>query len=111
MFKIGDFVKHGKDLHRVLEVDINKNGEYVCIVDIPMFFDTWLLQNKFKLWQPQPGEYIFDEQYGLAKVVSNTTDEGIEARCCFGDKFLFTPNYKEIQPFIGKLPTFLKNNK
>ena len=58
-FKLGDWVIHGKDLHRVLLVDINEtNGSYMCIVNIPYFKDTWLPQSKFKRWTPKVGEWV-----------------------------------------------------
>ena len=112
-FKPGVWVTHGKNLHRVLKVGINQDtGDYVCIVDIPYFADTWLPQSKFDLWEPERGQWCwFWGEFDLVPKLAQFIDKhskGYHAKTFSANDSSY---YSSAEPFIGKLLSLLKDNK
>ena len=66
-----------------------------------------------ELWQPKEGEWCWEKDYGLSLVISND-ENGINCIVCFcltsvfGKEF--TTTLKDCEPFIGELPSFLKEH-
>ena len=116
--KTGDWVKN-KYLNTVYQVkDIFRDGysQYATSLKLEPrnLWDSGLYGapesiESLEHWQPQEGEYIFDKDFGLAIVISNTEENGIECRECFNSKQLFTTPLKDCEPFIGKLPSYIKD--
>ena len=107
-FEVGDWLIeiHNRAVHKVLET-FTTGDVRVRQYEAPSTYTTET--SDFVLWKPQQGEYIWDCDFGIARVIDVTDSEGILCRDCFGDKMEFTTKLTEIEPFIGNLPTSLTN--
>ena len=73
-----------------------RNGICVHPFDGNPIEGAWYLPEELTLWQPQKGEWV---------IPNTKTTESFSV-------FRYTENYKgfKLQPFIGELPSFLKEN-
>lgn len=105
-FKKGDWVTHGIELHQVTEV----SGNTVKVTNLDILSGTFISMSKFKLWQPQPNEWCWFWSQGFVPHISRFKE-------MYGDgEFINYYEDKEVitfsshcEPFIGKLPTFVKD--
>lgn len=113
-FKVGDWVQH-KYLNTIFQVkDIFKDGYLDCITSLKLEprikWDSCLFQGKYNsndcvLWQPIEGEWcwVFDDEFRseLTNRAYVTSDGVIKTHdSC---------KWKYCEPFIGELPSFLKD--
>lgn len=109
-FKEGNWVI-GKDV-------CNKPKEYTPIAKLkeirsltqfawPYILDDGSYCAKVELWQPKKDEYLWDKQFGLSLVITNSHKGVVQCKAIFGYKETFFAKYnKNCQPFIGRIPTF-----
>lgn len=107
-FKPGDWVIVNNSFENIIKVeyeDYEEDG-----IETRIFIDNseeYYGAEDVEIWQPKPGEWcwFWDEQYTtaiLAKFIEKT-DEGYFEH--HGNSFEYC------EPFIGTLPSHLKNNK
>lgn len=95
-YNIGDWVVHPEAEHpwRITQNSLDK-----------------LDNTKLKLWEPQPNEwcwFIDGDKIALVKYISTNKDKihkGVDSQ--YGD-MVYSNEYK---PYIGQLPSEIKNNK
>ena len=104
MFKVGDWVTHGKELHQILEVEKG----YVKASNLGELSNCWINESKFNLWKPKEGEwcwfwdddFLSDNSTPILGKFEAKTKHGYRqhANYCF---------YQHCEPFIGNLPSFI----
>ena len=95
-FKVGDWVTLlDKWVHKVEAVSKNGRVLFLNTREIPQA-DNWWGIDQCTPWQPKEGEWV---------IPNTKTTESFNV-------FRYTENYKgfKLQPFIGELPSFLKEN-
>ena len=116
-FKVGDWVQH-KYLNTIFQVkDIFKDGYLDCITSLKLEprikWDSCLFQGKYNsddcvLWQPKEGEWCWfwnkdSEMPPVLRRFKQTQKDG--AHITKDDCYF----YDYCEPFIGELPSFLKD--
>ena len=93
-FKIGDWVRH-KHLHSIhLCTDINYGEFDNKISTKPALNFSSEFMDEYELWQPKEGEWVYSiKDTDLFEVY----------------RYKHYTNPRQCQPFIGALPTFLKD--
>jgi len=108
MFKVGDWVQTDEGIFRVRELKYSKEGTEVHIYDHNEFY-FWFYDEECKLWQPKEGEWcwFYDSEYPLSYILCKfeTFDNGFWCRPNFSDTM---ERFNGCEPFIGELPSFLK---
>jgi hypothetical protein len=131
-FKVGDWVrtyscyisdkniKNNKDqikLAKLLSMEIIDDEEIIFYINkdktdwITVYSDGSL--RDFKIWEPEVGECCWCDTIGLVQVegVSNKSNQ-IVVRILFGNNIHNTiVDIKQLEPFIGELPSFIKETK
>ena len=102
-FKVGDWVKSTEDPTCILQIKTieadSVSGTYGASLRGIMLEHT-------ELWTPQPGEWCWSISFGFVKFLKfNEPNEFIIMS--YNNK---VHNVLSIEPFIGTLPTFLKDN-
>jgi len=101
-FKVGDWVRSKEyGVIKLNKDNVNSYNKYTDTRDPKSAVYT-------ELWKPKPKEYIWDCDFGLSIIINVTDSEGILCRACFDDRREFTAKLNEIEPFIGSLPSKLK---
>ena len=112
-FQVGDFIIHNFIMwsnseiskKEILQVEIVEHNVIKCTNGLEFNIPN----TNIKLWKPKVGEYIWDYEFGLAVVEDVSDDEDILCKECYNHKQRFKESLKNIQPFIGNLPTNLKD--
>ena len=96
-FKSGDWIKE-------------PNGTLVKLKETPEPGSYYT--DDCTLCQPKQGDYLWDKQFRLSLVMTNSHKGKLQCKAIFGYKETFFAKYnKDCQPFIGQLPNFLKEDK
>lgn len=114
MFKVGDWVR-------------NKHTCEVCLckkIDVDEFFSNenkWHIITSYSIWQPKEGEWCWFHKEGelptIAKFSIKSNEhtfigfisvENINFPTCYKPIMVLT---SKVEPFIGRLPSFLKENR
>lgn len=105
--KIGDFVRHNDDEGVFKILSIADLGDTIFYSD----GNRSHREEKLKLWQPQVGEWCWfkDEKNTIGSLIQLV---GIEKDgTYYGYSSCGMPDKAPcVEPFIGELPTFLKDN-
>ena len=67
-----------------------------------------------ELWQPKEGEYVINLRYGLCRVERYREHDTLEILVCPIALAIYSYEYIKVsfcEPFIGELPSFLKEQK
>ena len=110
-FKIGDWVRISGTIQRVVE--INPPTDYAQFFDIDMVEteDDYVSAEVVELWQPKEGEWCWYKN-NLVKIIDITDCIYVKATpASFMDRFVFFADFLECEPFIGQLPSSVKENK
>lgn len=104
-FKVGDWVEIFSSIHQIEIIDYEDEN---CVLSTyPNRYRTKL--NDLRLWQPKEGEWCwmwndgFDKPY-LEKLMKIDKNGKFYAKSV-GDRF------KHCEPFIGELPSFIKDKQ
>ena len=106
MFKVGDWVTHGKELHQILEVEKG----YVKASNLGELSNCWINESKFNLWKPKVGEWCWfwchNTDVPNFMMFSHITEDNLYVgNVCKGGADI---EFDYCEPFIGKLPSFIK---
>lgn len=116
-FKAGDWVIHNGQFKKVKSC-----GGYAVIFDD--LRESYCHQDSCVLWQPKPGEWcwFWNEYFDvpiLAKLISIDSVFGrpleykVKTPSCISEisyNYMSNMSFKKCEPFIGQLPSFLKDN-
>ena len=107
-FKVGDWIVSKDDTIQQITDIIETDDQYcACTTQYNV-----LPLNTLKHWQPKPEDYLWDKQFGLSLVITNSHKGKLQCKAVFGYKETFFAKYnKDCEPFIGQLPNLLKENK
>lgn len=100
-FKVGDWVRHQrlKTIHKVLAINCGEFDDKICVSNSPTFDQEFM--NDYILWEPKVGEWVWSTgSYTQAFIFQWTLSHSQ----------LGLKNYTNYEPFIGELPTYLKDN-
>lgn len=120
-FKVGDWV--------FLEfINLDKNSKYrVCkakiegirdnsyyndkectslISELPNNEGDWIITG---LWQPEPSEWCWNSIFGLVKVICEATENENPCYLCWNPWKKLEQKLTNLEPFIGELPSHLKD--
>ena len=112
-FKVGDWVttpaklKNDGDEIRILgrvQADLT-----IEVFETSFVFYTASLE-KAEPWQPKPGEWCFDKKYGFVQVKTVYSNK-VECKSYedYSKSWYRSINCYNLEPFIGTLPTFIKD--
>lgn len=104
-FKVGDWIKIGDAIQQITA--INPENDYNITCDMVETTDDYVSIESIEPWYPKEGEWCWykhhlvriDEinEYGYVRAMSAS----------FCEQFDFD-GFKECEPFIGELPSFIK---
>ena len=107
-FKIGDWVLeiHSEEIHQIIELFPD-----VCRIRKPILGITYSTEyTDLKLWQPQKGEWCWFwngySKYTLT--LGRLAEYSEEEKLYFSYNGVVYMSYEYCEPFIGELPSFLK---
>ena len=102
-FKVGDWVRSKENKFDFSLVSIDTEKFYKALGS--NFEDAW------ELWQPKEGEWCWYKN-NLVKIIDITDCIYVKATpASFMDRFVFFVDFLECEPFIGQLPSSVKENK
>ena len=102
-FKVGDWVRSKENKFDFSLVSIDTEKFYKALGS--NFEDVW------ELWQPKEGEWCWYKN-NLVKIIDITDCIYVKATpASFMDRFVFFADFLECEPFIGQLPSSVKENK
>lgn len=99
-FKPGNWVRHiaFKSKHKCISINDGEFDDKVSVTNSPSFDNEFMID--YELWQPKVGEWVWSKgsytQAFIFKWTSSHEQAGII-------------NYTNYEPFIGQLPTFIKD--
>lgn len=111
-FKVGDWVKHTYTMYvgnnnfkvktKLLQISIAEHDVIKCTNGSEFI----IARDSIELWTPQPGEWCW-YGYEIVQVIDNSSKL---LKICRQDSDCYEElSYNELEPFIGELPTFLKD--
>jgi hypothetical protein len=103
-FKVGDWVRTKNGVFQIEDIDDHDFIEGV-VEDVQLYFtdknERWEWRSNAKLWQPRAGEWCW-----LVPIFKTTEVHKLVKY----NKEEFDKDMK-FEPFIGELPSFIKDNK
>lgn len=102
-FKVGDWVRiidgSGLEEHSIHKLDKEK-----------LYLVKQLYRNSVELWQPAKGEWCwFDTTSNTLPFIAKYGEFNNEEYFIDNSTFIKKHNIKTIEPFIGELPSFIKD--
>lgn len=105
-FKVGDWVRNSicrSDIGKVLEFTDEDYPKTVCLTHNEHCFLRW------EHWKPQSEEWCWNTVFGLVKVIGETTEAGKPCYLCWNPWKKLEQKLSNLEPFIGELPSHLKD--
>ena len=99
-FKPGDWVKHiaFKSKHKCISINDGEFDDKVSVTNSPSFDNEFMID--YELWQPKVGEWVWSKGSYTQAFIFKWTSAHEQAGII---------NYTNYEPFIGQLPTYLKD--
>jgi len=105
-FKVGDWVRHSNG--KPFKIKAFEFGNFVPESTLYKFGAEYHPSYIKELWQPEVGEYIWTKTFGIQKVHSVDNNE-VALVLFHDDSNLGYEHISKIEPFIGELPSFIKD--
>jgi len=99
-FKVGDWVRQGNFTIKVHRVESN------------YYYDKYsnrISVEKAIKWQPKPSEWCWNSIFGLVKVICEATENENPFYLCWNPWKKLEQKLPNLEPFIGELPSHLKD--
>ena len=107
-FKVGDWGVNKRAKQRKIKKVASVYSNAITVGDSTVGINVMLIKD-FELWLPKPGEWCWCSIFGLVKVVCETTETGKPCYLCWNPWKKIEQKLSNLEPFIGTLPTYLKN--
>ena len=110
-FKVNDWVRHKRlrTTHRCTYVNGGEFDNKISTIPSLSFDSEYMCD--YELWQPKEGEWCWYKN-NLVKIIDITDSIYVKAKpASFMDRFVFFADFVDCEPFIGKLPSSIKDTE
>lgn len=105
MFKVGDWVRIGDTVQRIIA--INPENDYNITIDMVETDDDYVSIESIELWQPKEGEWCW-YKHNLVRIEEINEYGYVRTMSASFCNKIFFEGFKDCEPFIGELPSFIK---